>query len=407
MYSEKLFTEFWDWRLKRTPEFSTFTGGKLYNDVLESWTEKRFEEDIVTCQTFLNKANVLLNSTDSSEVRQNLQFFISELTIYHDGLKHGGFYFPLNYMEGAHVDFQRLAEWACPVTQKDFKDVVARYNKFPKFVTDVITIMRSGVAKGVTNHSVSMKGVADNCRKLSCQPAEESDFYQPFKELKIESEDDKNILQQSALTAIDKSIKPGFQSLADFLDKEYLAACRPDIAATSLPNGEEFYKACLKFHTTTDLTAQEIHNLGLKEVERIETEMREIIKQLGLDMSLKDFIEKLRNDKTNFFNSADELLAAGQDIVFNQIYPRLTQIFTAVPRTKLEINSTPSGEYPAGFYLAGTEDGSRPARYSLNTFKYDSQPRYDMISLSLHEACPGHHLQGSFLLEKTGVPQFR
>ena len=407
MDAEKLFTEFWDWRQKRTPEFSTFTGGKLYNDVLESWTEKRFEEDRVTCQCFLDKATALLASTDSPEVRQNLEFFISEVTIYHDGLAHGGFYFPLNYMEGAHVDFQRLAEWACPVTVKDFQDVVSRYNKFPEYVTDVMTIMRAGAAKGMASHPVSMKGVAENCRKLAASPAQESDFYQPFKELNIDSEDDKKMLQESALEAIDKNIKPTFHSLAEFLETEYLKLCRPEIAATSLPNGQEFYKACLKFHTTTDLTAQEIHNLGLEEVKRIETEMREIIKQLGLEMTLKDFIEKLRDDKTHYFNSPDELLEAGQDIVFNKIYPRLSQIFTSVPRTKLEINSTPSGEYPAGFYLAGTEDGSRPARYSLNTFKFDSQPKYDMISLSLHEACPGHHLQGSYLLEKTGVPQFR
>ena len=99
MDAENLFTEFWAWRLKRTPEFSTFTGSKLYNDVLESWTEKRFEEDRVTCQGFLDKADKLLVTSDNPEVRQNLEFFISEVQIYHDGLAHGGFYFPLNYME--------------------------------------------------------------------------------------------------------------------------------------------------------------------------------------------------------------------------------------------------------------------------------------------------------------------
>merc|ERR1711936_1130571 len=93
--------------------------------------------------------------------------------------------------------------------------------------------------------------------------------------------------------------------------------------------------------------------------------------------------------------------------VFDKIYPRLTKLFTNVPRTKLEVNETPSSEYPAAFYLAGTEDGSRPGKYSLNTFKFSSQPRYEMISLSLHEACPGHHLQGSYLLEKPGVARFR
>ena len=225
------------------------------------------------------------------------------------------------------------------------------------------------MAKKVTNHSVSMRGVVDNCKKLANEEAEKTPFFEPFADLKCGSEEEKKQLQKGAKDAIETSIKVGFGLLAEFIEKEYLPACRPEIAATSLPNGKEFYKACLKFHTTTDLTAEEIHQMGLKEVARIEDEMNEIKLQLGDDIPLKDFIEKLRVDKTNYFQAPNELLESGNDIVFNKIYPNLTKIFTAVPRTKLVINETPSGDYPAGFYLAGTEDGSRPAAYSLNAVK--------------------------------------
>ena len=393
--------------MRSTPEFATFTGNKDYNDVLENWTEDRFSEDNKTCLAFLERASRLMSTSQNDRDKESLEFFVSELTIFTAGHRHGGFYFPLNYMEGAHVDFSRLAEWAAPATVKDYKDIVQRYIKFPGQVDQFIQTMRSGIEKKMTNNAVSMKGVVDNCRKISAEDPKTSAYFEPFLTIASGSEDDKKSLQAEAELAITNSIKPAFAKLAAFLDKEYLPACRPDIAATSLPNGQDFYSACLAFHTTTSLTAEEIHAMGHKEVERIEEEMREIIKELGHDMSLKDFINKLREDKSNYFSSAEELLASGNDIVFNKIYPRLTQIFTAVPKTKLEINSTPSGDYPAGFYLAGTEDGSRPARYSLNTIKYDSQPKYEMISLSLHEACPGHHLQGSYLLEKDGVPQFR
>lgn len=402
-----LLEEFWSWRLKQTPEFATFAGDKRYNNLLESWTETRFAADHKTCLNFLDQAKTLLkNSTDDGD-KQNLEFLISELTIFTDGYIHGGYYFPLNYMEGLHVDFQRLAEWATPSTVKDYQDIISRYGFFLSFAKDVIETMRSGVAKKVTNHSVSMRGVVDNCKKLANEEAEKSPFFEPFSDLKCGSEEEKEQLQKGAKDAIETSIKVGFGLLAEFIEKEYLPACRPEIAATSLPKGEEFYKACLKFHTTTNLTAEEIHQMGLKEVARIEDEMNEIKLQLGDDIPLKDFIEKLRVDKTNYFQAPNELLESGHDIVFNKIYPNLTKIFTAVPRTKLVINETPSGDYPAGFYLAGTEDGSRPAAYSLNAVKYDSQPKYEMISLSLHEACPGHHLQGSYLLEKSGVPEFR
>ena len=405
--AEKLFDEFWSWRLRRTPEFATFTGNKEYNSVLESWTQQRFDEDNQTCQEFLERAEKLQAATDNDTDKENLEFFISEVRIFVSGHSHGGYYFPLNYMEGAHVDFQRLAEWAAPVSVQDYQDIVERYRRFRHQIQEVIQTMRSGVEKNITSHRVSMKGVVDSCRKIAQQDATDTDFYKPFTQLSCGTEDDHNQLRTAAEEAINNMIKPGFAELADFVEQEYLPACRPSIGATTLPRGHQFYSACLEFHTTTSLTAQQIHEMGHQEVERIESEMREIIKQLGHDMTLKEFINKLRDDKTQYFKSAEELLASGNDIVFNKIYPRLTTIFTNVPRTRLEINSTPSADYPAGFYLAGTEDGSRPARYSLNTYKFDSQPKYEMISLSLHEACPGHHLQGSYLLEKSGVPPFR
>ena len=121
---------------------------------------------------------------------------------------------------------------------------------------------------------------------------------------------------------------------------------------------------------------------------RIEGEMREVIKELGLEMSLNDFIVKLRNDKANFFNSKQELLDAFSTI----IHDKLDKIFYSWPQSKLEITEVPLADYPAAFYIAGTEDGARPGKLFVNTFKYASQPRYEMVSLALHETNPGHHL---------------
>ena len=277
---------------------------------------------------------------------------------------------------------------------------MTRYAAFSQQAGQVVEIMRAGSKKGLSLHSVSVKGVAEECLRLAEQPAQSSPFYQPFLSLPSSltsgSEEEVREVQSAALAAITDSVKVGLRQIAEFLRAEYQQSCRQEIAATSLPNGEQFYAACLRFHTTTSLTAQQIHQMGHAEVNRIEAEMKEIMQQLGQEVSLKQFIENLREDKSNFFRSKEELLAAGKEIVFDKIYPRLTQLFTAVPRTKLEVNETPSAEYPAAFYLAGTEDGSRPGKYSLNTFKFSSQPRYEMTSLSLHEACPGHHLQARY-----------
>jgi len=405
----ELFEQFWAWRLRRTPEFATFVGVKDYNSVLESVTEGRYQEDYETCCTFLERARDLLKSSSEVSVtdKENLEFFISEVSTFTEGHQHGGFYFPLNYMEGLHVDFVRLAEWASPSSLRDFQDMISRYLAFRQQAEQVVEIMRAGSRKGLTLHSVSVRGVAAECLRQATESVENSAFYQPFLALTCGTAEEIKDLQSRAAAAIKDSVQVGLRLLGDFLQKEYESWCRPEIAASSLPRGQQYYAACLRFHTSTSLTAQQIHKMGHDEVNRIETEMREIIKELGHDMSLKQFIEELRVDKSNFFTSKEELLAAGKEIVFDKIYPQLTKLFTNIPRTRLEVNETPSSEYPAAFYLAGTEDGSRPGKYSLNTFKFDSQPRYEMISLSLHEACPGHHLQGSYLLEKPGVARFR
>ena len=139
--------------------------------------------------------------------------------------------------------------------------------------------MRAGSKKGLTMHSVSVKGVAEECLRLAQEPAEASPFYQPFLGLDCGSEEEIREVQTRALAAITDSVKVGLGQLAEFLQSEYQQCCRPEIAATSLPRGEKFYAACLRFHTTTSLTASQIHQMGHSEVARIEAKMKEIMKQ--------------------------------------------------------------------------------------------------------------------------------
>ena len=405
----KLFDDFWNWRLKQSPEFASMTGCRDFNDKLESFTVDRFENDYKNCLDFITKARAL--QVLEPEEKLNLEFFIAELSTFTDGYHLKGYFFPINYMEGVHIDFQRLSEWTSPKTNKDYEDLIARYKKFSIYAKQIIDIMKIGIKEKLTNHLISMKGVVDQCKEHATKNPQETVFYQPFAKMEENNIMDSNVvkrLQSSAVEAIKKSIQIGFLEIADFLENEYKAACRQNIAATSLTGiGPEFYKVCLRFHTSTEFTAQEIHDMGLKEVERIEGEMKEIIKEMGLQLSLKEFIEKLRNDKRNFFNSEQELLDAFHTIIFDQINPQLPTFFHKCPKSKLEITKAPMADYPAAYYIAGTEDGSRPGKLFVNTFKFDSQPRYEMISLALHESYPGHHLQFSYMLETEGIPQFR
>jgi len=407
----QLFEDYWSWRMERSPEFSTFVGNKNLNSKLEDFTSDRFAEDFLSSQTFIDRAEALKSETMDEETSQNLQFFVAEVQTFVDGYEFKGFYFPISYLEGAQVDFQRLAEWTSFDNQKDYEDTIARYNSFGTYIDQVLSMLRDAVGSGQTNNNASMTGVIEQCKAHLNDVIEETVFYEPFKNLSIFDQTVQDKLRAGAIEAIESVIQPSFGKLLDFLEGAYIPNTRPAIAVSSLPdNGEDFYKACLKFHTSTDLTADEIHTKGLAEVERIETEMKKIVVEMGYDnMTLSNFTEMIRNDPNNFFSSADELLEAFHDIIENKIDGHLLEIVHKKPSTALKIVGMPPSmaDAPAAFYTAGSLDGSRPGVLYVNTNKFDSQPRYEMVSLSLHETNPGHHLQGSYSLAQGDWPIFR
>merc|ERR1719495_1763507 len=269
-------------------------------------------------------------------------------------------------------------------------------------------MLRRGIKEGQTNHNVSMVGVLEQVAGHTSPTAEETVFFEPFVDLDLALGEDGRLVQAEAKAAIQMVIQPSFRAFAEFLQLEYLPNTRPEIAASSIGSG--YYEACLAFHTTTNKTAEEIHNIGLSEVDRIEEEMLLIVREMGYeDLTLQEFTEMIRTDPANFFDSPEELLQAFHDIIEGQIDGKLLEIFHNKPKTALEIVPMPPSQSngPAAFYSSGTPDGSRPGRLYVNTNQYSSQPRYEMVSLSLHESNPGHHLQGSYMLEHSGIPKFR
>ena len=214
--------------MKQSPEFSTMTGCKKYNHVLETFTEERFEEDFKSCNKFTERANDLLKMTTDTNEILNLEFFIAEISTYTDGYHFKGFYFPINYMEGVHIDFQRLAEWATPACVKDYEDLVARYRVFPAYAGQIVEMMRLGVKKQMTNHSVSMKGVVEQCKVHGSALVEDTVFYKPFMDAENVDSTKRAHLQTDAKDAIKNFVQVGFMKIAAFLESEYLAACRPD-----------------------------------------------------------------------------------------------------------------------------------------------------------------------------------
>ena len=270
-------------------------------------------------------------------------------------------------------------------------------------ILNFIIFFKDGVVQRFYNH-----GNAETCAKST-------EFFKPFENLskaKNISEEDKMKLKTDAEDAIKNNIKPAMLKMAKFLENTYIPFTRAEIAATSLPEGKEFYDACLKFHTSTNLTAEQIHEIGLKEVNRIEGNMKNIlVNELNKgNIELRNFFNELRNDSKFFFKTSEELMEHFKQILNIRINPKLESLFWSPPKLPLEVVEMPThmGDGPAAYYIAGTADGARAGKFFVNTKRFDSQPRYECISLALHEGNPGHHLQSSYsMVTEPPLPTFR
>lgn len=407
--TNELFESYWQWRLKESPEFATFIGTNDFDNMLESFALESYQNRKKIAQDFIGKAESLLSNDIDDESRLNLELFISDLSTYISGADAKGYLFPVSFLEGVQFDFERIVSVMHFSTANDYENLLSRYKAFPSQVSEIIGLMREGMNLNMTNHAISMDGVLSEISALE-EPVEESVFYKPF----LSFPDTINAtyrtsLQSNGRRAVSSEVLPSFRRLHNFIETEYLKSLRANISVSSLPGGTEFYQKCLDFHLGQRMTPEEVHQTGLKEVERIGSEMEQVITFLQLNMPRKEFAERIRNDSSFYFENQDELLEAYKDVVFNKIRPKLPQVIKTIPKSKLLIEPAPPAmaKAPAAFYYAGTPDGKRPGIFHVNAAAVNASPKYEIVTLSLHEAEPGHHLQVSYLMELKSLPDFR
>ncbi|XP_037779862.1 uncharacterized protein LOC119576313 [Penaeus monodon] len=403
---EDLTTQYWEWRIQDAPEYASFVGIHEHDHLLDDMSLEAYQQRFNQSQAFLEKAEALEGELTEREDLVNLKILKRELETYITGFPFKGFVLPLCYMEGVHTDFERLISWMVFETTEDFQKLLSRFEKLPQQLEQIQRLMDEGVAAGIVNHAISMKGVADSLGRFVVSQAEDSPLWERFTTFPDSfTQEEITALQDQARQLILDEISPAFKVLQDYVQNEYTT--RPEIAVTSLPDGEDRYAQLLRFHTSTSLTAIEIHQLGLDEVTRIEGEMAKIVEELGYDMTVPEFSAMIRNDSRFYYDNADDLLAGFQDLAYNVIPPKIPELFTNIPTSELQVVADPSPDGVGAYYLAGAYDGSRPGIFYVNTYHYDAQPKYEMMTLSLHEGNPGHHLQGSHSIESINMPFFR
>ena len=295
-------------------------------------------------------------------------------------------------------------------TLQDYEDWLARLHGFPAHMDQAIALLRLGIKKRMVHPKVIMQRIPGQIdRQIVADPAQ-SGFYKPLLNFpKNISTADQQRLQQAGREAVEKQVVPAFRKFKEFFTHEYLPACYDQVGAWQLPHASELYAYLIRHYTTTDLTADQIHEIGLKEVARIRAEMDQIMQRSGFKGTREEFFKFLRTDPQFYYKTPEDLLN-GYKAVAKTIDPNLVKVFRMLPREPYGVKAIPAVAAPdttAAYYSPGAADGSRAGSYFVNLYKPESRPKWEMMVLTLHESVPGHHLQIARAHELGEQPMFR
>lgn len=327
-----------------------------------------------------------------------------------DSYTYNEHYMPLNAEGGFHSNLGFMVRNASFRSFADYQNYIARLQDIPRYMEQQTGWLKVGMAEGYTQPKAAMQGFEESIAAFIAQNPHESLFYQPFTGTppNFVTAEQWRELQQQAAKIIDEAVVPAYQAYFDFMVMEYLPNCRDSVGASELPNGLEYYQNRIRHFTTLDLTPAQIHQRGLAEVQRIRNEMAVVIEKTGFKGSFEEFTDFLRNDP-QFYPKTDAELLKEASYIAKKADGELPKFFKLLPRQPYGIAPVPAEiapKYTTGRY-AGTNRSDRASFYWVNTYALERRPLYQLEALTLHEAVPGHHLQGALAREMENLPDYR
>ena len=319
-------------------------------------------------------------------------------------------YLQMTQMGGPQQNLASLLAKMPNARAAQLENQIARLEGFPDYIDQNIALLRKGLEKGVTPPKITLREVPEQIRNQLVDDAAESPLLKGFVEIPATVDPlQADTLRIKAAEVYRVQVVPAYEKLLEFVESEYLPGARESIAARDWPDGEAWYTNNVALRTTTDLSPQQIHEIGLSEVKRIRAEMDIIIESTGFEGSFAEFLDFLRTDPQFYHTTAEGLMSEYRDIA-KRADPELTKVFGILPRTPYGVIEVP--DYAAkstttAYYQSGSLKAGRPGYYFANTYALETRPRWEMEALTLHEAVPGHHLQISIQQELEGLPWFR
>ena len=400
----------WAFRMKEFPLFASYAGMDEYQDQLgdvseeahlrrnEFWKGIRSQLNAISCER-LDRDDCI-----------NYRIFVKQMDNFLAEYDTRAYLIPFTSDTGFYMELGRLPDESKLSSLQDYRNYLARLHAMPALMDQYIALMRTGIEQGITQPQVILAGRDEPIKAQLVGSAEESPFYAPFQDLpESVAGGEKAELLATAESVIADEVIPAWQRLYDFFNQEYLPGARQTLGATELPDGKAFYQARIRQYVTLDMTAGEIHQIGVEQVARIRQEMEAIIDEVEFEGSFADFLQFLRTDPQFYARTPKELLAHASYYA-KKIDGRLPMLIGHLPRQPYGVAPVPEAIapfYTSGRYVGAPLEALRGGYYWVNTHDLKSRPLYAIPALTLHEGAPGHHTQGALALEQADQPPFR
>lgn len=404
-----LFDEEWERGMRENPEEATYRGDARYNDRWTDMSMAAIQARMDGDGKALERARAIDRNALSASDKLHYDVFVWDLEKVVERQKFREYLRPVSQRGGIQTA-EGIAELLPFATVKDYRDWLARMEALPALIDQTTALMRAGVEAGNTPPRVLMQRIPAQIQSQIVDDPTQSPFYKPFTKFPdTVPEAERAALRAEAKRIVSAKIVPAYRTFATFFDAQYLPKTRESIAAVDLPDGKAYYDFVARYFTTTSLSADQIHQIGLKEVARIRAEMEKVKAEVGFKGTLAEFFEYLRTDPKFFYQTPEELFTA-YEAISKRIDPQLVKVFRTIPRLPYGVRAIPDNIAPdttTAYYQPGAVDGTRAGFYYVNLYKPEVRPKWEMMALSLHEAVPGHHFQFARGMELPDVPMFR
>lgn len=406
----QIFSDARQYELDTNPISATYAGNHKLNDHMPSVSNEQMDKNLNFLKSIILRLEMIQLNTLSKKDKINHKIFYRIVNSKIKSIEYKDYYMPFNADSGFHTGLARLYKAMPFKTVKNYQDYISRLLDFPRYFDEQISNMALGIKTGISIPKIVLEGYEVTIKTHVVDSYEKSVFFEPFRSIpnSFTTEQQVAIRKQGQQAVMNGAVK-AYASFLDFFLNQYYPNARKSLGASELPGGIDYYKFKIEHFTTLNLSAQEIHEIGLNEVSRIRNEMEAVIKSVNFKGSFSDFLNFLRTDPQFYATTSKDLLKEASYIA-KRIDAKLPTLFNKLPRLPYGVAPVPEDlapKYTGGRYVGPAEGSKEPGYYWVNTYKLDVRPLYNLEALTLHEGVPGHHLQNSIASEIDDLPEFR